>query len=120
MFSRLLLLNGGMFYSQFSEASQVALPLLRAFLPQFVKILPGVQAAVMAIVEDQANRVVSDRFDLGDDDILFADLQRLLSRAVAANLGGRRIHAQVLERQFESRAVVEGHFEQSRLRAELE
>ena len=68
----------------------------------------------MAIGERRLDCVVTDRLQLVNRHITLAHLQRFLSRAVPADVGRRRMHAQELERQPEMRAIVEGDFEHAR------
>jgi hypothetical protein len=74
------------------------LDLLQVFLPQFVVVLaqvvehvPGVEAAVVAIRENQAQRIGADRLDAFDIDIALAGLQGFLTRAVTTGFSRRRV-----------------------------
>ncbi len=76
------------------------LDLLQVFLPQFVVMLaqvvehvPGIEAAVVPVRENQAQRIGTDRFDTFDLDIALAGLQRFLARAMATGLSRRRVDA---------------------------
>ena len=51
---------------------------------ELVQVGPGVQAGVVAVVEDDAHCIVADRLDGAHADFVLAQLQRLLTRAVAA------------------------------------
>src|SRR5690606_35623316 len=61
---------------------------------EFVEVFPAVDAGVMAVVEAEANGVVAGALDAGDGDVEFAPLQHLLARAVALDLGARRVDAE--------------------------
>ena len=69
----------------------------------------------MAVVEDELHGVLADRFNRPDAHVLFSEHQHLLPGAVALDLGGGGMHAQVLERQLEVAAVVESDVQDPRL-----
>jgi len=81
---------------------------------------PGIKAGVVAIVEQQAQRVISDRLDAADADVLFAGLQYSLAAAVACHLGGWGEYPQVFKGQLEMGSVIEAYFEQPRLGAQFD
>ena len=54
----------------------------------------------MAIVKDQAHRVVADRLNRGYADIFFTDLQRFLPGSMAFHLGAGRMHSQIFARKY--------------------
>ena len=94
--------------------------LLQVFLPQFVVMLaqivekvPGVEAAVVSVREDEAHGVGADRFDALDVDVALAGLQCFLARAVTTCFRRRGVHPQVLEIQFEALAALVGDLEQA-------
>src|SRR5271154_1086729 len=74
----------------------------------------------MSVIEEKAQRIVADGFNLADADALLAQYQRSFAAAMAFNFCGRRKYAQVLERQLEVRAIVETHIQQPRCRAQLD
>src|SRR4051812_47354649 len=80
-------------------------------LTELAQVLPREEPAVVAVVEDQLHGVLPDGLDRPDPDVLFAEHEDLLARAMPLHLGGRRMHAQVFERQQEARAVVECDFQ---------
>jgi hypothetical protein len=78
---------------------------LFVFAAQLVQVAPRVQAGVVPVIEYEPHGIVADRFDFRDLDIVFANLQRLLPGPMTANLGRRRVDAQVFKRQLERRTV---------------
>ena len=74
----------------------------------------------MAVVEDQLQRVMPDRLNGRDADLMLAELQGFLSHAMPTDSRRGGVHPQVLERQLETTAVVERHVEDARLRAKLD
>ena len=76
-------------------------------------------ASIVAIIENQPHRIVSDRLNGCDGHILLAGLQRFLSRAMALHFGARRMHAQVFEGVIEGCTIVEGDDEQPGILAEV-
>src|SRR5437868_12398089 len=85
-----------------------------------MQVGPGVKTGVMAIVEYQAQRIIPDGLCGFDADLVFAQLQCFLPRPVSANFGGRRVHTQILERQFKMHAVIETELEHAGFRAQLD
>src|SRR6185312_308343 len=85
-----------------------------------VEVFPGVEAGVVAIIEDELHGVLAYRLDRAHADRLFAEYQGLLARAVPFDLGRRGMDAQVLERQLEAAAILEGDFQQARCAAQLD
>src|SRR6185369_16458345 len=70
--------------------------LLQIFLPEFVamqaeivKEVPGIDAAIVPVAEDQPQRIGADGLDALDADIAFSGLQRLLPGPMPAGLGRR-------------------------------
>src|SRR5579871_3269165 len=106
--------------TRLGAALQVAGPVRRLLAPELVQVLPGVQAGVVAVVEDQLDRVLADRVHRADVHVLLAQHERLLPRTVALHLGRGGVHPQVLERQLEAAAVVEAHLEQPRRAAQAD
>ena len=66
----------------------------------------------MAIVEEQAQGIISNRLNAADAHIFLAELQRALAAAVASYLRRGRKNPQVLEGKLEMRSVIEVHLEQ--------
>src|SRR5471030_850704 len=75
-------------------------PALGLRIAQFAQVRPAVDAAIVLVVEDDADRVVADRLD-GDDLHVPAVRYELLGRgaAVALHLGRRAFDAQVFGRE---------------------
>jgi len=67
------------------QAVEVILPALGLVGAQFVQVIPGIEAGVVAIVKNQLNRVATYRFDGGNPDIDLACLQGFLAAAVTAH-----------------------------------
>src|SRR5688572_11726820 len=80
---------------QLFEARQILLPLLIALCAELAQIAPRIQPGVMTVVEHELDRVLPDGLDRADADVVFAELQGFLTRAVATNFGRRRVHAQI-------------------------
>ena len=72
---------------------------------QAVEKVPGIDPGIVAIVETQRNGVAADRLDGFDIDVLLAGQQLRLGQTVSANLGRRRMGAQILAVEFEGLAV---------------
>ena len=71
----------------------------------------------MAVIENQTYRVIANGLYLPDTHLIFPELKGFLARAVTTYFGRRGIHTQIFERQFEARAIVEGHIEHTRARS---
>ena len=69
----------------------------------------------MAIIEDQAHCVVTDRLNCAYADIFFTDLQRFLPGAMAFYLRTWRMHPQILTTELELTTIIETHYEQLRI-----
>jgi hypothetical protein len=102
------------------QRGEVLAPILGLARTEFVEVIPGVQARIVAVVEHQLDGVIADRLDIADVDVLLAGLQHRLLGAVAAHFGRRRMHAQVFAGQFEALAVVEAYLQLARLLVELD
>src|SRR3989344_3815 len=89
------------------EPFQILLPQAVLVLAQLMQPLPGIDPGTVAIVEKQADGVIADRLDMADVHVLLADLEYLLPRPMAADLGRRRIHPQVFAGKPEMAAVIE-------------
>src|SRR6516225_928482 len=68
-------------------ARKVARPLLGALPSELVEILPGVEPGVVPVVEYQFHRVLTDRLDGCDADVLLAEDQHLLAGSVTFDFG---------------------------------
>src|SRR5579863_4767822 len=95
-------------------ARKISRPVCLALAAELVQIFPGVQPAVVPVVKHQFDGVLSHRFDRHDADVLLAEHQHLLARTVALDLGGGRMHAQILEGQLEAAAVGEAYLQHTR------
>src|SRR6185437_5051796 len=86
----------------------VSSPALGLRVAELVQVRPAVDAAVVPVVEDDADGVVADRLDIDDLHVAPARHQLLgRRRAVALDLGRRTLDAQVLGRQEKLLAVGE-------------
>jgi hypothetical protein len=79
---------------------------------ELIQVPPGEQPGVMAVIEHNFDGILPDRLNRPDADIFLPEHQDLLSGTVSFHLGGRRVHAQVLERQLKAAAVRKTHFQQ--------
>ena len=91
----------------------VASPIRRLVPSELVQVPPGEQSRVMPVVKDNFDGVLADGLDRPDADILFAQHQHFLSRAMSFDFRGGRMNAQILERQLEPAAVGKTDFQQS-------
>src|SRR5688500_7089325 len=82
-------------------------PFFGVAVAELAQIGPAVDAAVMAVVEHDADGVVADRLDGGDLHMAAAGHDLLLAGSVALHLGRRALDAQVLGRQRVGDAVGE-------------
>src|SRR5215470_15875246 len=87
------------------DAIEVLSPQPIAIQPEFVEVIPGIDAGVVAVGKLRLDRIAADRLDTDDLNVLFADLQDFLPRAVTAHLCGRAIDPQQLVRQLVPCAV---------------
>src|SRR5476649_887181 len=86
----------------------VGSPALGLCVGKFAQVRPAVDAAVMLVVEDDADRVVADRLDGVDRDVAATRYQLLGGRAaMALHLGRRAFDAEVFRRQAALHAVGE-------------
>src|SRR6185437_983434 len=99
---------------------EIASPQLVLPRAQVVEILPGVDPRVVTVGERRPQCIVPDRLDACDGHVALPGLQRLLAGAVAAHLGGRRMHPQEFVRQPEMAAVGERDLEDARRLVELD
>src|SRR5690606_11472252 len=82
---------------------QILLPQSVLILPEPVEVVPAVQAAVVAIVEHQLERIVAGGLKAHQGNILLAGLQNRLTMALHLRRG--RMHPQKLRRQAETGTV---------------
>ena len=75
------------------ELLKVVLPALLLLASQLVQIVPGIDAGIVTIVENQLQGVVADRFYFPDSELDLAYLQYFMPRTVAAHLCGGREYA---------------------------
>src|SRR3984885_7764452 len=73
----------------------IARPIRRPVLAQLVEDAPGVQPRIVAVVKEQAQRIVAHGLHSADPDLLLSEHQRALAAAMAFHLGRGRKHAQV-------------------------
>src|SRR5690606_31246834 len=99
------------FRARFFEALQIVLPHHILMLAELAQVFPGVDAGVVAIVEEQLDAVMADGFELGQFDEALTHLQHFLARAVTTHFGRRRMDTQKLGRQRETLAVLVIEFE---------
>ena len=78
-------------------------------LTQFLQIFPGVDAAIVAIVENDANRIIAGGDHGTDGNIAFAGHCDLLSRPMALHLGRGLKHAQHLGLKAVNASIIEGN-----------
>ena len=93
------------------QSVEVLAPALFALDAELVKVIPGINAGVVQIVEGDLYGVIADRFEPHDADMGAAVDQRLLSRTVALNLRGRALDAQVFGGKGKMTAVIERDIE---------
>src|SRR5690606_33217359 len=94
---------------------QIFIPVLLLMLAQLVQVFPRVQAGVVAVAENELQRVVADRLDVGDRHVDLADLQRLLAGAVSAHFRRGRMNAQIFTTQQVMLIATVAQFERARL-----
>ena len=87
---------------------------------QRVQNIPGIQAAIVPIRENGLDRVVADRLNAQNIDVLLADLQGFLPDAMPARFGRWGENAQELVSQLKTRIVLERQFEQPRFLVQLD
>jgi len=68
------------------QAVEISRPSGVLLCGEFVKIFPGIEPAIVSIVEDQAYGIVPNRLDGRDPHILLAGLQDLLAGSMADDL----------------------------------
>src|SRR5580658_5334513 len=90
------------------QSGEVRRPPLVVLQPEFAQVVPGENAGVMPIVEYQPHRVLPDRLDRANPNLLLPAQISPLSGTVALHLGGWAFDAEILGRQGELFAVVVG------------
>ena len=70
------------------QALQVVRPVFFHVRAEFVQRVPGIDAGIMAVVEMQADGVVTDLLDLVDIHVFLADLENLFPRPVSLHFRG--------------------------------
>jgi hypothetical protein len=83
------------------------MPVLLLVESKIVKNIPGVKAAVMAVVEYQLNGIAADGFDGGYVDVFLSGLKNFLPRSVATHLRRGRVNTQILAGQLAMKTVLE-------------
>src|SRR5271165_3767448 len=74
---------------------------------ELAQVVPRIKPGVVAVVEHDPDRIIADRLDADEGDILLAGHDPLLARRMALNLGARALHPQSLGGQAGDPAVVE-------------
>src|SRR5438045_724960 len=77
------------------QGVEMLAPTLFVLVAELVKVIPGINAGIVQIVEGDADSVIADRFEPDDADLSAAVYQRLLPRTMALHLGGRAFDAQI-------------------------
>jgi len=98
----------------------IAGPVTGVIPPELVQVPPGEQAGVMPVIENDFDGILTHGLDSTDTHIFFTQHQHFLSRTMSFDLSGRRVHAEVLERQLETAAVRELHLEQPGFAADFD
>ena len=89
------------------HAPEIFGPQISLVITQVVQVFPGINPGVMAIGKEKVDTVQTHRFGGIDQHFALAGLQHFLPGTVTAHFGGRRIDAQKLKRQFETRTIGE-------------
>src|SRR5215471_4578003 len=90
------------------EIVEIVLPVSLPVWTEREKIVPAVDAGRMHVVEYESHRVIADRIDLENGDVLLARDGLALVRGMALHLRARAFDAQIFGAQVERLAVVEG------------
>src|SRR5262245_12270606 len=80
----------------------------------------AIEPGRMTVVENDADRVVADRLEAGDRDVLLAGDGDLLAGSVALHLGTRARDPEKFGREAVAGAVVEGDLEGAAARLEAD
>ena len=78
------------------QFGQIFLPVTILVSPEVFEKIPGKDAAVVTIIENDPNGVVSYRFNGSDADVFFSGLKFALPRAVTAHFCGRGVDPEQL------------------------
>jgi hypothetical protein len=89
---------------------------MRVFRAESIERVPGIDPGLVVVVKDDARGVLALGLDRADVDA-FLFRRRLVERA---HLGGPGEDPQILARQLESSAVVDGDAENAGFRVELD
>src|SRR5262249_45260046 len=93
------------------ERVEIGLPNLALGLAQLVEIGPGVDAGVVPVIEEDADRVVAHRLDGVDGNMAFAGDRDPGIAAMALDLGGGAFDPEEFRREAEPRPVLERHLQ---------
>src|ERR1700693_3534938 len=74
---------------------QIRSPFRALLAAKFVQVVPAEQAGIVAIVETDAHRVIADRLERVDANVLLAHDDLLCACAMTLNFGARRFDAQI-------------------------
>ena len=86
---------------------EITLPEFVTVFSEVVEVLPIEQPGIMAIVENDLDRISPDRSNVFNIDVLFVQLKLRTASAMSSHLGGRRIHTKKFAGIIEYLAVVE-------------
>jgi NAD(P)-dependent dehydrogenase (short-subunit alcohol dehydrogenase family) len=100
--------RGGRASGPGGEAALVFGPAFVAFAAESQQIVPGIDPAVVQVVEDEPHRVMADRLDLHDADMAPPGHDHPLAGPVPLHLGRGALDAEVFGRQRIGLAIVEG------------
>ena len=81
------------------EPIEVVTPFIVLLCAQFVQILPGIKAGIVAIIKKEPQRVIPDGLDRRYLHVLLAGLQNALTGSVSFDFGRRRIDTKVFKRE---------------------
>src|SRR5690348_18402914 len=84
------------------ETFKIGIPSALTVLAQFAKIAPGEEPGVVAVIEDDAYRVMADRLHRPDFNIALAGHKCPLLRRVALNFRAGRFNPQIFRRELKT------------------
>ena len=93
------------------ETAQIGRPFILVMTAELQKIGPGEQSGIVKIIEDDAHRVMSDRFQAHDLHVALARHELTFQRTVALHFGAGRFHPQIFRSQLIVLAIVKRHGE---------
>jgi hypothetical protein len=102
--------------TDFFQPREIFGPVMRVFLAEAIERVPGIDPDLVAVVQDDGRGVPILGLDRADLDAVLARWW-LVERA---HLGGPLQDRQILARQLESSAVIEGDAENAGFRVELD